>query len=267
MIEAVFEKTEDATLARVIDYTLAIKKYPIVVHLGRGFFSTRVFSAQLLEAINMVAESIDPAIIEQAALQAGYAVEAAQKEGADLDKSVPIAGQVIAKMMDQFERTGKQGDAGFYNYADGKRTRLWSGVRQEWQSSPELSAPFEDLEDRLMFIQVIETQNAFDEGVIDSDPDANIGSIFGISFPPWTGGVRQFVKGDPGAGMRFCSGPITWRPRTAVDSRCPPACEGDRTHNHSSLLDAVARSDKWLSKGRCRRAARSMSAMVILWTM
>lgn len=139
-----------------------------------------MFSAQLLEAINMVAESIDPAIIEQAALQAGYAVaplqladelnfetirkimdetiEAARNEGAELDESVPVAGEVIATMIDEFERTGKHAGAGFYDYADGKRTGLWSGVRQEWKSRRELSVPFSDLEDRLLFIQVIETQ-------------------------------------------------------------------------------------------------------------
>ncbi|ORI19443.1 3-hydroxyacyl-CoA dehydrogenase [Rhodococcus sp. 1163] len=218
-------KTSDETLARAIDYTLAIKKYPIVVNDGRGFFTTRVFSSQLLEAINMVAEGIDPAIIEQAALQAGYAVsplqladelnfstirkimdetiEAAKTEGTELDKAVPIAGEVIAKMIDQFERTGKQSGGGFYEYADGKRALLWNGVREEWNSNRDLAIPFEDLEDRLMFIQVIETQKAFDEGVIDSDPDANIGSIFGIGFPPWTGGVRQFVTGYLGGRDAF----------------------------------------------------------------
>ncbi len=84
------------------------------------------------------------------------------------------------------------------------RALLWNGVRQEWKSDRDLAIPFEDLEDRLMFIQVIETQKAFDEGVIDSDPDANIGSIFGIgSPPPWTGSVRQFVTGYPGGRGAF----------------------------------------------------------------
>ncbi|OHV04977.1 3-hydroxyacyl-CoA dehydrogenase NAD-binding domain-containing protein [Mycobacterium talmoniae] len=219
-------KTSDETLARVIDYALAIKKYPIVVNDGRGFFTTRVFSAQLLEAITMLAEGVDPAIIEQAALQAGYAaaplqvadelsfgtirkimdetIEAAQADGTPLGESVPVAAEVIATLMDKFERTGKQAGAGFYDYADGKRTVLWDGLREQWKTSRQPSVSFQDLQDRLMFIQAIETQKAYDDGVIDADPDANIGSIFGIGFPPWTGGVRQFVAGYPGGVAAFC---------------------------------------------------------------
>nr|WP_238391854.1 MULTISPECIES: 3-hydroxyacyl-CoA dehydrogenase NAD-binding domain-containing protein [unclassified Mycolicibacterium] len=115
-----------------------------------------------------------------------------------LDDSVPVAADVIATLMDQFGRTGKQGGAGFYDYTDGKRTTLWNDLRGQWNTTREPAASFQDLQDRLMFIQVIKTQKAFDDGVIDSDPDANIGSIFGIGFPPWTGGVRQFISGYPG---------------------------------------------------------------------
>ncbi|WP_280231048.1 3-hydroxyacyl-CoA dehydrogenase NAD-binding domain-containing protein [Nocardia cyriacigeorgica] len=221
------EQTSDETLARAIDYTLAIRKYPIVVNDGRGFFTTRVFSAWLLEGIVMLAEGIDPAIIEQAGYQAGYpaaplqvadelslgtirkimdeTTAAAAQDGTALPESVPVATEVVAALIDRFERPGKQAGAGFYDYADGKRLGLWNGLREEWKTSRDLADPrtgtsvsFEDLQDRLMFIQVIETQKAYDDGVIDSDPDANIGSIFGIGFPPWTGGVRQFTQGYPG---------------------------------------------------------------------
>lgn len=213
------EKTSDETLARAIDYVLAIRKYPIVVNDGRGFFTTRVFSMWLMEAMAMLAEGIDPAIIEQAAFQAGYpaaplqvadelsfgtirkimdeTMEAARNEGIQLAESVTAASEVIDKLV-EFERGGKLAGAGFYDYVDGKRTGLWPGLREEFKTSRELKVPFEDLQDRFMFIQTIETQHAYDDGVISSDPDANIGSIFGIGFPPWTGGVRQFVAGYPG---------------------------------------------------------------------
>jgi 3-hydroxyacyl-CoA dehydrogenase/enoyl-CoA hydratase/3-hydroxybutyryl-CoA epimerase len=219
------DKTSDDTLARVIDYTVAIGKYPIVVNDGRGFFTTRVFSMWLLEAITMLSEGVDPATIEQTGLQAGYpaaplqvadepsfgtirkimdqTVEAARAEGVGLGESATAAGEVITRLIDAFGRTGKQGGAGFYDYVDGQRAGLWPGLRDEWKTSRELSTPFEDLQDRLMFIQVIETQKAYDDGVIDSDADANIGSIFGIGFPPWTGGVRQFVTGYPGGVPAF----------------------------------------------------------------
>ncbi|GAB4678186.1 3-hydroxyacyl-CoA dehydrogenase NAD-binding domain-containing protein [Mycobacterium avium] len=218
-------KTSDETLARVIDYTLAIKKYPIVVNDGRGFFTTRVFSTYLLEAFNMLAEGIDPATIEQAAFQAGYpagplqvadelgfgtirkimdeTVQAAKADGVALDESVRVAAEVVTTLMDTFDRTGKQAGAGFYDYADGTRAGLWDGLRTAFNTTRALSAPFDDLQDRYLFIQAIETQKAYDDGVISSDPDANVGSIFGIGYPPWTGGVRQFVTGYPGGADAF----------------------------------------------------------------
>ncbi|MFC9993499.1 3-hydroxyacyl-CoA dehydrogenase NAD-binding domain-containing protein [Nocardia sp. NPDC127526] len=219
------EKTSDETLARVIDYTLAIKKYPIVVNDGRGFYTTRVFSLWLLEAMTMLTEGIDPATIEQAGFQAGYpaaplqvadelsfgtirkimdeTIAAAETEGVQLAESIPVAHEVVVTLMDRFDRTGKLGGAGFYEYADGKRAGLWDILREEYKTSRESAVPFEDLQDRLMFIQVLETQKCFDEGVIASDADANIGSIFGIGFPAWTGGVRQFIAGYPGGRAAF----------------------------------------------------------------
>ncbi|ETB39527.1 3-hydroxyacyl-CoA dehydrogenase NAD-binding domain-containing protein [Mycobacterium avium] len=213
-------KTSDETLARVIDYTLAINKYPIVVNDGRGFFTTRVFSTYLLEAFNMLAEGIDPATIEQAALQAGYpagplqvadelsfgtirkimdeTVQAAKADGVALDESVRVAAEVVTTLMDTFDRTGKKGGAGFYDYVDGTRAGLWDDLRKAFNTTRALSVPFDDVQDRYLFIQAIETQKAYDDGVISSDPDANIGSIFSIGYPPWTGGVRQFVTGYPG---------------------------------------------------------------------
>ncbi|WP_276320557.1 3-hydroxyacyl-CoA dehydrogenase NAD-binding domain-containing protein [Amycolatopsis suaedae] len=217
-------KTSDATLARAVDYVLAIGKYPIVVNDGRGFYTTRVFSQFLLEGITMLSESIDPAIIEQAALQAGYPVgplqladelsfgtirkimdetiTAAETGGIALPESVTAASAVIDAMIG-FDRTGKQSGAGFYDYTDGKRDLLWEGLRAQYNTTREPRTPFEDLQDRFLFIQALETQRCFDEGVITADADANIGSLFGIGFPPWTGGVRQFVTGYPAGRAAF----------------------------------------------------------------
>lgn len=219
------EKTSDETLARVIDYTLAIRKYPIVVNDGRGFFTTRVFCKYPIEAVTMLAEGIDPAIIEQAASQAGYAVsplqiadelsfgsmrkvldetiEAAAAEGTPLDDSMTVASGVVARLMYAFGRTGRSCGAGFYDYVDGKRVGLWAGLRDAWKTSRTTAVPFEDLQDRMLFIQAIEAQEAFDEGIISSDADANVSSLFGIGFPAWTGGVRQFITGYPGGREAF----------------------------------------------------------------
>ena len=91
-------------------------------------------------------------------------------------------------------RTGRKDKAGFYDYdEDGKRTALWPGVREQYDSGS-VDQPFVDLQERMLFAEAIETIKCLDEGVLTSVPDANIGSIFGIGFPAWTGGVLQYVN-------------------------------------------------------------------------
>lgn len=106
--------------------------------------------------------------------------------------------EVIDRMVGEFDRPSKAAGKGFYEYADGKRVGLWPGLREAFHTSAELSVPFEDLIDRMLFIEAIETQKCFDEGVLDTTADANIGSIFGIGYPAWTGGVAQFITGYEG---------------------------------------------------------------------
>jgi 3-hydroxyacyl-CoA dehydrogenase/enoyl-CoA hydratase/3-hydroxybutyryl-CoA epimerase len=105
---------------------------------------------------------------------------------------------VIDRMLDEFERPGKLEGAGFYEYADGKRVKLWPGLREAF---PPVSDPssinLRDLQERMLFIEALETIKCVDEGVIESVADANIGSIMGIGFPGWTGGVLQYINGYP----------------------------------------------------------------------
>ncbi|MEO6989168.1 MAG: 3-hydroxyacyl-CoA dehydrogenase NAD-binding domain-containing protein, partial [Aquihabitans sp.] len=219
------EKTSDEALARAIDFVLAIGKYPIVVNDGRGFFTTRVLATFLTEAIQMLRDGVDPAVIEQAALQAGYPagplqladelslvtmrrimderIAAATLDGTDGSEAALASATVIESLLDTHGRGGKQAGAGFYEYVDGKRDLLWPGLRAEYTTDAGADVPFEDLTDRFLFIQALETQKCFDEGVISSDASANIGSIFGIGFPAWTGGVRQFVSGYPSGRAAF----------------------------------------------------------------
>ena len=171
-------------------------------------FTTRVRAAQLIEAIRMLADGIDPAVIEQAATQAGYAVpplQAADELGlATLREIVDetSADGVLGTMLD-LGRPGAQGGAGFYDDLDGQRARLWDGLREQWNTVREPEVPFGDLQDRLLFSQVIAAQQALDDGVVDSDAAANVGSLFALGFPAWTGGVRQFVAGYPGGEEAF----------------------------------------------------------------
>jgi 3-hydroxyacyl-CoA dehydrogenase/enoyl-CoA hydratase/3-hydroxybutyryl-CoA epimerase len=208
------EKTSDATLAKVFDYTLQIKKTPIVVNDSRGFFTSRVIGTFIAEAVAALGEGVEPASIEQAGSQAGYPAPplqlmdeltltlprkirietraAVEAEGGTWNEhaSEPI----IDRMVEEFDRKGRSTGAGFYSYGeDGKRTGLWSGLREAFNSGSK-EIPFEDLKERMLFAEALETVKCFDEGVLKTVEDANIGSIFGIGFPAWTGGVIQYIN-------------------------------------------------------------------------
>jgi 3-hydroxyacyl-CoA dehydrogenase/enoyl-CoA hydratase/3-hydroxybutyryl-CoA epimerase len=216
------ERTSDAALAKAFDLTLGIKKTPIVVNDSRGFFTSRVIGTFLNEGIAMLAEGIDPQTIEQASSQAGYPAPVLQlmdeltltlprKIRNESRVAVEAAGgtwmshpaeAVIDRMIDEFDRKGKSAGAGFYDYVDGKRVGLWPGLRSEFGATNH-DVDLRELSERMLFVESLETWKCLDEAVLTSVPDANIGSIFGIGFPPWTGGVLQYIDGYPGGRAGF----------------------------------------------------------------
>jgi len=210
------EKTSDETLARVFDYTLAIGKTPIVVNDSRGFFTSRVIGTFVNEALAMLGEGVEPASVEQAGSQAGYPapplqlsdelnLELMHKIAVATRKAVEDAGgthvphpaEAVVEKMIEVGRSGRLKGAGFYEYVDGKRTGLWPGLRETFKSGSS-EPPLQDMIDRMLFAEALETQKCLDEGVLTSTADANIGSIMGIGFPPWTGGSAQFIVGYSG---------------------------------------------------------------------
>jgi len=237
------EKTSDEALARVFDYTLAIGKTPIVVNDSRGFYTSRVIGTFINEALAMLGEGVEPASIEHAGSQAGYPapplqlsdelnMELMHKIATATRKGVEDAGgtyvphpaEAVVEKMIEIGRPSRLSGAGFYEYADGKRVRLWPGLRETF-SSGSATPPLQDMIDRMLFAEALETQKCFDEGVITTTADANIGSIMGIGFPPWTGGAAQFITGYPGG-------------KTAFVARAKELAEryGDRFNPPTSLL-------------------------------
>jgi 3-hydroxyacyl-CoA dehydrogenase/enoyl-CoA hydratase/3-hydroxybutyryl-CoA epimerase len=101
-------------------------------------------------------------------------------------------------------RGGKLAGAGYYDYEDGKRVGLWKGLKELFPESGDPSRiSLRDLEERMLFAEAIESVKCLDEGVIESVADANIGSILGIGFPGWTGGVLQYINGYDGGVAGF----------------------------------------------------------------
>ena len=106
----------------------------------------------------------------------------------------PHPGEAVVAKMIEIGRPSRLKGAGFYEYDDGKRTGIWSGLAETFPVAAE-PIPFADIKDRLLFVEAIETAKCFEEGVIESAAAANIGSIMGIGFPALTGGAAQFMTG------------------------------------------------------------------------
>ena len=242
------EKTNEETLYRALDVAKQIKKTPIVVNDSRGFFTSRVIGTFINEGVGMLLEGVPAASIEQASNQAGYPAPVLQlsdelnlnlaRKIRDATKAAVEAEggtwedrpsfEIVDKMLDA-GRGGKLAGAGYYDYADGKRTGLWKGLKEMFpETSDPASISLKDLEERMLFIESIETVKCLDEGVIESVADANIGSILGIGFPGWTGGVLQYINGyEGGVGRLRGAGPRArrglWR---ALRAACLAGGEG-----------------------------------------
>ncbi len=209
------QRTDDETIARAYDYVLALGKLPIVVNDARGFYTSRTFGTYVMEGAAMLGEGIPAPVIENAAVQAGMPVgPLAVLDETSLALSVhvldqtradfkaegkvyePGAGELLVeRMVKTLRRAGRASGGGFYEYPAGQRKRLWVELKGLFED-PKLPWELQDVKDRLLYRQSVETARCLAEGVLTSAHDANIGSIFGIGFPAWTGGALQFIYGQ-----------------------------------------------------------------------
>jgi 3-hydroxyacyl-CoA dehydrogenase / enoyl-CoA hydratase / 3-hydroxybutyryl-CoA epimerase len=208
------ENTGDEALARAFDFAQQIKKTPIAVKDVYAFYANRVIAQFIDQALSMLAEGAHPASIEQATTQAGFpvgalalldeinmkttlkiqrgAIVAAAAEGAEYVKTPGTPVQV--RMVEEFDRPGRLEGRGFYEYdEDGTRRGLWSGLVEHYHR-PEVDIPFEDMKERLLVAAALEAARCIETGIVRTVADANIGSIFGIGYPAWTGGTLQYIN-------------------------------------------------------------------------
>ena len=216
------ERTSEQAIARGLQLAGRLGKTPIVVNDSRGFFTSRVITTFIYEGMAMLDEGIPAAMIEQASSQAGYPAAVLQlsdelnlklmrrvREAARAEvkaaggEVVPgPADPVLDAMLDRHQRPGRLEGAGFYEYADGRRVGLWKGLETAFPSRPPAELPpLRDLSERMLFIESLETMRCLEEGVLESVAEANVGSVIGIGFPRWTGGVLQYANGYEG-GLR-----------------------------------------------------------------
>jgi 3-hydroxyacyl-CoA dehydrogenase/enoyl-CoA hydratase/3-hydroxybutyryl-CoA epimerase len=210
------KQTNDETVARAFDYVQAIGKIPIVVNDSRGFFTSRVFGTFVMEGAAMLLEGIPAAAIENAGIQCGMPVgplavldetaltlslHVMEQTRADYESEgktyVATPGELlVADLVRQHNRPGRAGGGGFYEYPaeKGARKFLWPQLKPLFEKT-DAQWTITDLKDRLLYRQAVETARCLSENVLTAVHDANIGSIFGIGFPAWTGGAMQFIYG------------------------------------------------------------------------
>jgi 3-hydroxyacyl-CoA dehydrogenase/enoyl-CoA hydratase/3-hydroxybutyryl-CoA epimerase len=202
-------RTGREAVARALDYVGQLRKTPIVVNDSRGFYTSRVFGVFTQEGMAMLAEGVAPALIENAARMAGMPVgplavsdevtidlqwKVMQQAAQDLGVKYlpPPAHDVVRIMVEELKRPGRRFGAGFYDYPQGAPKRLWPGLSQRFPVR-ETQPDVEELKRRFLYVQALETARCVEEEVLTHPADADLGSILGWGFPPWTGGTLSFI--------------------------------------------------------------------------
>lgn len=198
------KETGDTAVAKALDYVRQIRKTPIVVNDARFFYANRCIIPYINEGIRMVAEGVEPALVENAAKLGGMPLGPLQLvDETSIDLGVKIAKATKAAMGDAYPdgavddvlfwmadqgRMGKKANAGFYAYdATGKREGLWEGLAAQYpvaDAQPDLTT----VQHRLLMAQVLEAVRALEEGVLTDIREGDVGAILGWGFAPWSGG-------------------------------------------------------------------------------
>ncbi|WP_282026611.1 3-hydroxyacyl-CoA dehydrogenase NAD-binding domain-containing protein [Limimaricola cinnabarinus] len=203
------EKTGDVAVAKALDFTRQIRKTPIVVNDARFFYANRCIIPYINEGIRMVAEGVEPALIENAARMVGMPLGPLQLvDETSIDLGVKIAKATKAAMGDAYPdetvdevlfwmadqgRMGRKSNSGFYAYDEkGQRTGLWDGLSERFavaEDQPDLV----EVQQRLLFAQVLEAVRAFEDGVLTDIREGDVAAILGWGFAPWSGGPFSWL--------------------------------------------------------------------------
>ncbi len=200
-------KTSPETLAKALDFVAKLRKTPIVVNDSRGFYTSRVFQTLIHEGGAMLQEGVPPAVIENAAKAVGMPVgplalldeltfdlplkiveQAIEQEG---EKYVIPAGVTAMKTMKKADRSGRKSGGGFYDYPAEGGKHLWTGLAALFPVAQDYDV--EELKQRFLYAQAIETARCREENVIETSEDGDLGAVYGWGFPAWTGGTLSYI--------------------------------------------------------------------------
>ncbi len=203
------QQTSSKTINRALSFALQIRKTPIVVNDSPGFYTTRVFVKYPFEGMAMLNEGIKATSIENAGKKSGYPVGPLalsdevnialigriRKQIQKYDKKnlADPWDKVIDVMVKNLNREGRSGNGGFYHYPKNAKKYIWENLENYFPVS-NYQIPEKDIIERLIFSQAIEAIYCYQENIITSVYDANVGSILGLGFPSDSGGILQFVN-------------------------------------------------------------------------
>lgn len=197
-------KTSPETLARALDLVQAMKKTPIVVNDGPGFFTSRFIGAYINESLAMVTEGVNPALIENAAKMAGipvgpltvsdeigldtayHASQQRKKDEGDAFKPTPTF-RLVEKLVGELGRHGRKNGKGFFEYAADGSKKLWPGLAELFPPLAE-QPTVDEVKARMLYAQLVDAAKAMAEGVLIDPADGDVGSILGVGFPAYLGG-------------------------------------------------------------------------------
>ncbi|MEM7733734.1 MAG: 3-hydroxyacyl-CoA dehydrogenase NAD-binding domain-containing protein [Pseudomonadota bacterium] len=238
--------TGDRAVAKALDYVRQIRKTPIVVNDARFFYANRCIIPYINEGIRMVAEGVEPALIDNAARQLGFPVGPLQLvDETSIDLGAKIARATKAAMGDDYPdgavdvvifwmeglgRLGRKSSAGFFDYDEkGKRQGYWAGLAEQYpraEDQPDLIT----VQHRLMFAQVLEAVRALEEGVLEDIREGDVGAILAWGFAPWSGGPFSWLDmiGAPYAAERCDQLTEQFGPRFATPALLREMAEKDQ---------------------------------------
>lgn len=200
------KKTKAKAIAAAVDYTVAIGKVPIVVNDSRGFFTSRCFGTYVTEGMFLLEEGVPAAMIENIAKKKGMPVgplavhdevtltlsKHVYDSNPDPKRPFQERGNAIVTDLIDAGRTGKKDGAGFYDYPKGAKKRLWTGLKEKYNSNVD-TLDQETIAKRLLHFQALESYRCLEEGVLNSSRDGDLGSVLGWGFPIYTGGSISYI--------------------------------------------------------------------------
>lgn len=250
-------ETGPRAVAKALDFVRQIRKTPIVVNDERFFYANRCIIPYINEGIRMVAEGVNPTLVENAAKMMGMPLGPLQLvDETSIDLGVKIAKATKAAMGEAYPdgavddvlfwmadqgRMGRKGGAGFYAYEDGQRQGLWDGLASQYPRADD-QPQLRDVQYRLMFAQTLEAVRALEDGVLEDIREGDVGAILGWGFAPWSGGPFGWldILGAAKA-VEICG-------RLAAE-------HGDRFKAPQLLRDMAAKGDSFYGRFRQQQAA------------